>query len=44
MNPNMEFGGSENEKMYIESEDENNPEDLERRLSNQEGKILVISI
>ena len=43
----MEVGVSENEKMYIESEDENNPEDLERRLPNQEGKeekILVISI
>ena len=47
INPNMEVGASENEKMYIESEDENNPEDLERRLPNQEGKeekILVISI
>ncbi|XP_023332772.1 uncharacterized protein LOC111704691 isoform X1 [Eurytemora carolleeae] len=42
MNPNMEFGGSENEKMYIESEDENNPDDLERRLSNQEEVYLVI--
>ena len=38
MNPNMKFGKSEIEKMYIESKDENYPEDLERRLPNQEGK------